>query len=246
MKCALIAVAFLCAAGAMMGGESPRLVETRPAHWARDVDPALDAVMLRFNLAMRSDTHALLGRSSLLPARVGEPSLGSDSKTFFVPVKLEAGRSYVLALNERGLPGVGFQSAGGDAAAPAFLAFRTRGEGPEDQQPPQVRELVCGLALLGSRTVEVTVRFDRAMSPRFHGFFAEQGGVGIPVDSSRATYSARERAWRFLFEAGPGPIDLHLNSDDNLGFRSETGVPLWPVRARVEAAEVHPARERGN
>jgi hypothetical protein len=240
---AMIVGACLFAAGAVAGGELPRLVESRPAHWATDVDPARDVVTLRFNLAMRSDTHALLGRSSLLPGRVGEPSLGSDAKSFSVPVKLESGRSYVFALNERGLPGVGFQSVGGDAAAPGFLVFRTRGEGPEDQLPPKIRELVCGLALLGSRTVEVTVKFDRAMSSRSHGLSVVQGGAVIPVDSARATYAAKDRAWHFVFEAGPGPIDLVLNSDDNIGFRSESGVPLWPVRARVEAAEVHPARE---
>src|SRR5581483_10120136 len=99
-----------------------RLVSTSPAAWAVGVSPTTQrSVSLTFDQPMNPAFSAWLGRSSVAPQIDLNSSMTADHMTISTPVKLQPGKVYVLALNEKAIPGVGFQNDKGVSAAPYFL-----------------------------------------------------------------------------------------------------------------------------
>ena len=76
---------------------------------------------------MRSGFWDFLGNDTLSPANKLRNAMGSDLKWFSLGVTLLPGKVYIMALNERGIPGVGFQNDKGISLKPTYLVFRTDG-----------------------------------------------------------------------------------------------------------------------
>src|SRR4051812_36635785 len=131
MKLQLITMLF----GAIVAGTSPtvappapKLVSTSPAFWSVGVNAAAQKnISLTFDQPMSPAFSAWLGRSSVAPEIDLNSSMTTDRKGISTPVKLQAGRVYVLALNEKKIPGVGFQNDKGISAPPYYLVFQTSG-----------------------------------------------------------------------------------------------------------------------
>jgi len=214
--------------------EPPRIVSTSPQFWEIDVSPSgQKTITVTFDQIMRSGFWDFLGNDTLSQRTNYKPAMGSDLKSFSLDVTLLPGKVYIMALNERGIPGVGFQNDKGISLKPIYLVFRTAGHPSRDDAPPHALSTFPGN---GARDVNpatvraITVSFDRAMEPTKHGLhlFEEKQ----PVDLTRATftYSADGKTFSltYAFKALTR-YEVQMNSTEDIGFAATNRAPLWPV-----------------
>src|SRR6188474_535668 len=108
--------------------DPPKLTATSPAFWAIGVIPASQKIIsLTFDQPMRPGFSSWLGRSTIAPSSDALPVLSENHLTYSLPVGLDGGKVYVFALNEKNIPGVGFQNEKGLTLPPTFLVFQTAG-----------------------------------------------------------------------------------------------------------------------
>jgi Big-like domain-containing protein len=214
--------------------ESPKIVATTPAFWAVRVDPGLKTVSLTFDQQMIPAFTDWLGRSSLPPnTDIGSSTMTPDRKTFQLTVHMVPAKTYVFALNEKGIQGVGFQNDKGVSAAPTFLVFQTAGTPkPEDAPPVVVRtNPPHGAQQLDPRKLTgLSITFDRPMRPERHGLHLLKNGAAVDVSKLRFGYSADRKT--FTLFATFDPVSTYradLNSTSDIGFASATRIPLWPT-----------------
>src|SRR5262245_60669316 len=104
--------------------DSPKVVSASPNFWATGVPASsTKAVSVIFDQTMRSGFWDFLGRNTLPPPSNYEVEMGADLKSYRLHVRLEPGKVYIMGLNERGLPGVGFQNEKGISLQPTYLVF---------------------------------------------------------------------------------------------------------------------------
>jgi hypothetical protein len=101
----------------------PRVAQFIPENGAKDVDPALSELRLKFDRPMKPGEAALLGRKGELPAMPSKGRFKDDAMTFIQPVKLEPGRTYRITINSVWQPG--FASAAGLPLDPIQFTFTT-------------------------------------------------------------------------------------------------------------------------
>jgi hypothetical protein len=101
----------------------PRVAQFSPENGAKDVDPALTELRIKFNRPMKRDNAALFGRKEELPAMPSQGKFKDDAMTFIQPVKLEPGRTYRISVNTVWQPG--FASAAGLPLDPIQFTFTT-------------------------------------------------------------------------------------------------------------------------
>jgi beta-lactamase regulating signal transducer with metallopeptidase domain len=104
---------------------TPEIVKLVPSNGATDVDPALKAISVTFNMPMGGGMSWTGGGPEFpkIPEGV-KPGWSKDKLTCTLPVKLEPGHKYRLGLNSRSHNN--FQSAGGIQLAPVVYEFETK------------------------------------------------------------------------------------------------------------------------
>lgn len=105
----------------------PEVAKIEPKSDATDVDPAVTALRVTFNMRMGEGmSWTSLGAEERFPklAAGQQASWSSDGLTCTLPVTLEAGRDYALSLNSR--DHINFQSEWGVPLAPVKYKFSTR------------------------------------------------------------------------------------------------------------------------
>jgi RNA polymerase sigma-70 factor (ECF subfamily) len=107
-------------------GNPPRIVSSSPADGAKDVDPATAQVTITFNQDMGQGI-TFNGEGASFPFLPGANASWRDRRTCVLPVKLEPGRSYRIALNQFSPNDQSFRSAQGAALMPTTICFATRG-----------------------------------------------------------------------------------------------------------------------
>jgi len=224
--------------------EPPRIVSTSPQFWEIGVSPSdQKTIAVTFDQIMRSGFWDFLGNDTLSPQTNYETAMGSDLKSFRLCVTLLPGKVYIMALNERGIPGVGFQNDKGISLKPTYLVFRTAGVPSPEDAPPHALSTSPGN---GARDVNpatiraITVSFDRAMEPKKHGLhlFEEKQ----PVDLTRAafTYSADGKTFSLTcaFKSSTH-YEVQMNSTEDIGFAATNRAPLWPVHFAFTTGQPH-------
>src|SRR5436853_4146816 len=79
----------------------PVVVTTEPRAGADDVDPALTEIKVTFSKDMQNGNWAFAQLSKeTFPQTTGKPHYLDDKRTCVLPVKLEPGKTYILALNK--------------------------------------------------------------------------------------------------------------------------------------------------
>src|SRR5690349_1931264 len=106
----------MCVSLALVGATPgpPALVSSSPALWAVNVDATKQkSLSVTFDQPMRPGFSSWLGRSSVAPDIRDHANISDDHLTYTLPVSLEQGKVYVFALNEKAIPGIGFQTEKG-------------------------------------------------------------------------------------------------------------------------------------
>jgi hypothetical protein len=136
-------------------------------------------------------------------------------------------------LNERGLPGVGFQNEKGFGLPPTYLVFQTAGTPTAENTPPHVAKTIPAngaTAVDAVKLKSITVNFDVPMNAKKHGLHLFEDKQ--PVDVSRAAfqYSPDGKTFTLAYDFKPSKTYmLELNNLHDIGFSRTTRVPLWPV-----------------
>jgi hypothetical protein len=213
--------------------DPPNLTSTSPVFWAVGVNAAQKNVSLTFDQHLRSGFWDWFGRDSLSPASALHIVMSSDGLTCSIDVKLQAGKVYVMGLNERGIPGVGFQNERGFSLRPTFLVFQTAGPTTPEDAPPKVVKTIPSngaTALDSTKLQSVAISFDTPMNPKKHGLHLFEDNQ--PVDISRAPfqYSLDGKTFTLAYAFKPSKTyKLELNNIHDIGFSGATRIPLWPV-----------------
>jgi len=77
----------------------PRVIRTSPKAFAKNVDPALDKITVKFNQEMRDGSWSWTGGGDTYPERTGQIYYDQDKKTCTMPVKLQPGKVYWVGIN---------------------------------------------------------------------------------------------------------------------------------------------------
>jgi Bacterial Ig-like domain len=235
---------------ALLGGrfslafEPPKVVSTSPKFWEIGVSPSRQsAIAVTFNQIMRSGFWDFLGNDTLSPQTNYETTMGSDLKSFSLRVTLHPGKVYIMGLNERGIPGVGFQNDKGISLKPTYLVFQTAGNPSQQNAPPRALSTFPGN---GARDVNpaaikaITVSFDRAMETKKHGLhlFEEKQ----PVDLTGATFNystdGKTFSLTYAFKSSTH-YEVQMNSTEDIGFAATNRAPLWPVHFAFTTGQPH-------
>jgi len=224
--------------------EPPRIVSTSPQFWEIGVSPSdQKTIAVTFDQIMRSGFWDFLGNDTLSPKTNYETAMGSDLKSFSLRVTLLPGKVYIMALNERGIPGVGFQNDKGISLKPTYLVFRTAGVPSPEDAPPHALSTSPGN---GARDVNpatiraITVSFDRAMEPKKHGLHLFEEKQPVDLTRARFAYSADGKTFSLTYAFKPSThYEVQMNSTDDIGFTAANRAPLWPVHFAFTTGEPH-------
>jgi RNA polymerase sigma-70 factor (ECF subfamily) len=103
----------------------PVVVATEPRAGADDVDPGLTEIKVTFSKDMQNGNWAFAQLSKeTFPQTKGKPKYLDDKRTCVLPVKLEPGKTYVIALNRP--PYDSFTDGEGRKALQYLLVFETK------------------------------------------------------------------------------------------------------------------------
>jgi RNA polymerase sigma-70 factor (ECF subfamily) len=110
----------------------PRVVKASPDNGATGVDPATPEIRVVFDQAMNTGGFSFVGGGETYPKARGKPTWLND-RTCVLPVALEPEHEYWLSINSDRF--TNFRSAGGHAAVPYPIAFKT-GPAKAGTSPP--------------------------------------------------------------------------------------------------------------
>ncbi|MCB2153909.1 hypothetical protein KQI84_03425 [bacterium] len=118
----LLALLMLGPITARAEATKPVVVATTPTMEAREVDPSLSEIVVRFDRPMAPGSWSWCGGGEHYPELAGQPSY-RDDRTAVLPVKLKPERMYFININ---CPSAqGFRSTEGQAVEPTLLRFTT-------------------------------------------------------------------------------------------------------------------------
>lgn len=208
--------------------ETPRLLSSAPANGAKEVDPALDRIVLTFDRDMAGG-FSWTGGPPLFPETTGKPQW-LDKRNCMLPVKLETGRLYRLGINSKSHRN--FRSAGGIPVAPQVLAFSTKGADAATAaglEAPKVVSLAPddGAQGVDPNLTRLTVTFDQPMAG---GFSWTGSGDHYPETTGKPEWSADGKTCTLPVKLKPNwEYVLGLNSTSHNNFQNAQGIPLKPV-----------------
>lgn len=223
--------------------QQPRLLTTNPRAWSVGVDSHQSEISIHFSEPMRVGFWDWLGLGTLSPPSDLHTSVSADATTLGLNVRLQPGKVYVLGLNERGIPGVGFQNEKGISAKPSYLVFQTAGNSSQEDSPPRALSTfpVNGVQDVNPATTKgITVTFDKAMQIKKHGFHLFQGKQPIDLKAVTFTYSADGKIFTLNYPVKPSThYEVQMNSTEDIGFAATNRVPLWPVHFAFTTGQPH-------
>lgn len=238
------AFALLAALVTASAFEPPKIVSTSPKFWEVGVIPSKQkTVSLTFDQIMRTGFWDFLGNDRLSPPTNDETTMGADLKSFALQVSLLPGKVYILGLNERGIPGVGFQNEKGFSMKPVYLVFQTAGDPSQEDAPPRV---VATSPASNSQDVNpaairaITATFDRAMEAKKHGFHLFEEKKPVELKGVPFTYSPDGKMFTLNYPLKPSTrYEVVMNTTEDIGFAATNRVPLWPVRFSFTTGQPH-------
>ncbi len=239
-----LVVFLFAAATAAFSFEPPKLISSSPQFWAVGVDPLRQkAVSVTFDQRMRTGFWDFLGRDTLSPPTNLETKMSSDLKSYEMSVSLQRGKVYILGLNERGLPGVGFQNEKGLSLPPVYIVFQTAGNPAAEDAPPRALSTSPSNASQDANpatTKGITVIFDRPMETKKHGFHLFEEKKLVDLKAVPFTYSADGKIFTLNYPLKPSThYEVVMNSAEDIGFAATNRVPLWPVRFAFTTGQPH-------
>ena len=217
---------------------APRPVKITPEIGATDVDPALKEIRVTFDRDMNTDGMSWCGAGEHFPKIDGEAKW-VDKRTCVLPVKLEKGKAYRLALNWGAHRD--FQSDEGVPAVPTAVYFCTKGASPElvaQMKAPKVVKLSIDK---GARNVppgrtKLSVTFDQPMGAGMSWCNGKDTPKMEPVEGS--AWSKDKKTCSIMAVLEPGhDYAIYLNSEYHGNFTNEVGVSLEPVIWRFSTGE---------
>jgi len=245
MRTFILFVAFVVfSAAPYVVAEPARIISTTPKFWEVGVSPStVKLVTVSFDQVMRSGFWDFLGTNTLPPPTNYETTMGADLKSFGMKVSLQSGKVYILGLNERGIPGVGFQNEVGVSAKPTYLVFQTAGNPSLEDAPPRVLSALPGSGAQDvnpSTTKAITVNFDKAMEPKKHGFHLFEDKQPVDLKAVAFTYSGDGKTFTLNYPLKPSMhYEVQMNSTEDIGFAATNRVPLWPVHFGFSTGQPH-------
>lgn len=225
--------AVLIAAATCDAQQAPRIVEALPKFWETGVSAGLKTISITFDQSLRPGFSSWLGPSSVLPESDVHSANGADGLSSKLSVRLQPGKVYVFALNERASAGVGFQTKRGIPLSSHYLVFQTAGAAAPEDTPPRVVSTIpaTGSQVDPAKIRSFTATFDRTMNSKTHGLQLAENGKAVDIAAARFQYSPDGRSFVVAYEFKPSArYEVTLNSTENIGFTSATRIPLWPVR----------------
>lgn len=223
--------------------DPPKLTSTSPAFWALGVKTDQKAISATFDQPMRSGFWDWFGRDTLSPASTLHSVFTSDRLTCSVDVKLQPGKVYVVGMNERGIPGVGFQSEKGVSLPPTFLVFQTVGVPKSEDAPPVVLKTLPANGeqqVDPARTKAIVLTFDRPMQTAKQGLHLFENNNPVDLSKAQSGYSSDGRTFTLYYNFKPStPYRAVLNTVNDIGFASAGRVPLWPVEITFTTGQPH-------
>jgi uncharacterized iron-regulated membrane protein len=110
-------------AAASRAGAAPKLISSKPADGATDVDPGLTEITVTFDQEMGED-FSWTGGADSPRSPAGESAQWRGKRTCVLPVKLEPGHHYRVGINSPSHRN--FRSAAGDPVEPTSISFTTK------------------------------------------------------------------------------------------------------------------------
>ncbi|MEY2564843.1 MAG: Bacterial Ig-like domain [Verrucomicrobiota bacterium] len=235
MKTHTICLALLyLVSGPLAGAEPPKLLATTPALWAIGVDPSMKTLSLKFDQPLRPGFWDWFGRDVLSPHSTGHTTIDAERTTCTVDVTLQPGKTYICGLNEKGIPGVGFQNDKGASLAPTYLVFQTAGTAAPQDAPPRVKAVTPPNGATGidpSRVKAIVIAFDQPMGVKKHGLHLFENNKPVDISKIPASYSTDGTTFTLPYNFRPATqYRLELNNNSDIGFSRATRVPLWPAQ----------------
>jgi Big-like domain-containing protein len=119
-----VRVAARTASGSGGGQKAPKVLFTKPASGAQDVDPGLVEITVTFDQDMGEGCSWTGGGPEFPTIPQGANVQWRGKRTCVLPVKLEPGHHYQVGINSPSHQN--FRSAAGDPAAPSSISFTTK------------------------------------------------------------------------------------------------------------------------
>jgi hypothetical protein len=230
-----------CLGATTLIAEPLKLVSSTPPTWAVGVDPTTKILSLTFDQPIRAGFWDWFGRDVLSPPSSVHVTTNSERTTCSVDVRLQPGKAYICGLNEKGIPGIGFQNEKGLSLPPTFLVFQTAGTPAPDDVPPHVVRAIPGngeTAVDPSRVKSLAVTFDVPMNAKKHGMHLFENETPVDISKAVVQYSADGKTFLLGYNFKPGAnYRVELNSTQDIGFTRATRVPLWPVKFAFSTAQ---------
>lgn len=206
----------------------PEVTSSTPAHLSKEVDPALDKILVTFNHDM-GDGFSWTGGPPYFPQTTGKATW-VDKRTCALPVKLEEGKFYRVGVNADSFQN--FRGTNGIPAELQVIAFTTQGADASlvaALDSPKVVSLVPaqGASDVSPTLTRLEVTFDREMGP---GFSWTGGGESFPETTGKPEWSEDKRTCSLPVRLKPAwTYSFGLNSPSFNSFQSAYGIPLNPV-----------------
>jgi len=236
----------ICACGALVSvfAEEPKVVSVSPGYWAVGVDSKRQHnVSVTFDQRMRLGFFDWLGLDTLSPPSNLKTTTNADATSFSLDVHLEPGKAYIMAFNQRGIPGVGFQNEKGISLRPVYLVFQTAGTAAAEDAPPRTLSTAPGNGMQDvdpAKVAGITVAFDRPMQTKKHGFHLFEEKKPVDLKTVPFTYSADGKTFTLNYPLKPSThYEVVMNSTEDIGFAATNRVPLWPVHFAFTTGQPH-------
>ncbi len=212
-----------------------KLTSSSPQFWATNVDPkAQKTISLTFDQRLRGKLTDWIGLDVLSPPSDLQTTFSPDHASCSIPVHLDPGHVYICGLNERGLPGVGFQNEKGFTLPSTYLVFQTAGTPAPDDTPPHVAKTMPAngaTALDPTRLKSIAINFDAPMNAKKHGLHLFEDKQPVDISRSAFQYSADGKTFTLACDFKPSKTyTAELNNLHDIGFSRTSRVPLWPVQ----------------
>ncbi|MEO5755018.1 MAG: Ig-like domain-containing protein [Chthoniobacterales bacterium] len=243
MRLHLVTLVILVVVSSARGAEAPKVVASSPKFWEVGVSSSLKKVSVTFDQVMRSGFWDFIGNNTLPPPTDYEMSMGADLKSFGMQVSMQPGKVYILGLNERGIPGVGFQNDKGISMKPSYLVFQTAGNPSQEDAPPRVTSTspASNSQEVNPAAIRaISVTFDRAMEVKKHGFHLLEEKKPVELKGVGFTYSPDGKMFTLNYPLKPSTrYEVVMNSTEDIAFAATNRVPLWPFHFSFTTGQPH-------
>lgn len=243
MKKSYCALGFVLLALCSVRAEPPQLVSIKPKFWAIAVDSHQREISVTFDQRMRAGFWDWIGRDVLSPQSNLHTSMSADAMTLSLDVRLQPGKVYIMALNERGISGVGFQNEKGLSLKPTYLVFQTAGTPAPEDLPPRVLNTSPPNAAQDvnpATAKSIVVMFDRPMETKKHGLHLFEEKKSVDLKTAKFSYSPDGKIFTLDYAFKPSThYEVQMNSTEDIGFTATNRVPLWPVHFAFTTGQPH-------